>query len=303
MSLTLVGGTGSLGIEVAKGLIKSKGFTKYNAIVRDVTKGAVLQEMGWTLVEVKDYFNETELQAALQGSKVVVSTFGGNDLVKLDIATVHAAKKVGTVEFFVPSRFGVDYRYWSTSNPFLAAKLQVTDAAREVGLPTLSVTNGCFSDMIFGLLADPKNGKARIIGNGSAPMSFTRRSDIGYVLGKALEDPDLMKNPVDGNVTLAISGETLPYKDAIATLEKVMDKKFDIEYIDPNVALQQEQELLAKGLEGDVGAFWGSFVLHLMGEPERGNPGLDCSKDAKDYGWKLETLSETFESVYGASKE
>jgi uncharacterized protein YbjT (DUF2867 family) len=298
MSLTLVGGTGGLGIEIAKGLVKSEGFTAYKAIVRNLEKGKILEEMGWTLVEVPDYYDAVALESALVGAKTVVSTFGGNDLVKLDIATAHAAKKVGA-ELFVPSRFGVDHRRWSVSNPFLAAKLQVTDTARDIGLPTLCVANGYFSDWIFDMITDPANGKARIIGDGSAKISFTRRSDIGKVLAKALEDPELMKDEVDGSVTLCIAGETLPYKDVIGTLEKVTGKKFDIEYIDPEDALKQEQDLLAKGLAGDVGSFWASFVLHLLGEPARGISGCDNSKEAKSYGIKLETLSETLEGIYG----
>ena len=298
MSLILVGGTGGLGIEIAKGLVKSEGFSAYKAIVRNAEKGKVLQDMGWTLVEVPDYFDDVALVSALLGAKTVVSTFGGNDLVKLDIATAHAAKKAG-VELFVPSRFGVDYRRWSLSNPLLAAKLQVTDTAKEIGLPTLAVANGYFSDWVFDLLTDPANGKARIIGDGSAKITFTRRSDIGKVLAKALEDPDLMKDAIDGNVTLCLQGETLQYKDAVGTLEKVMGKKFEIEYIDPADALKQEQDLLAKGLEGDIGAFWGSFVLHLLGEPARGVTGCDNSEEAKSYGITLETLAETLEGIYG----
>ena len=298
MSLTLVGGTGGLGIEIAKGLVNSEGFTAYKAIVRNLKKGKILEEMGWTLVEVPDYYDAAALETALIGAKTVVSTFGGNDLVKLDIATAHAAKNVGA-ELFVPSRFGVDYRRWSSSNPFITAKLQVTETTREIGLPTLCVANGYFSDWIFDLVADPVNGKARVIGDGSAKISFTRRSDIGKVLAKALEDPELMNDAIDGSVTLCLAGETLPYKDAIETLEKIVGKKFDIEFIDPADALKQEQDLLAKGLAGDVGSFWASFVFHLLGEPARGITGTDNSEVAKSYGVKLETLAETLEGIYG----
>ena len=153
--------------------------------------------------------------------------------------------------------------------------------------------------MDFDFIADPVNGKARIIGDGTSKITFTRRSDIGKVLAKALADPDVMKDAVDGSATLCIEGEALQYKDAVGTLEKVMGKKFEIEYIDPADALKQEQELLAKSLEGDIGAFWGSFVLHLLGEPARGVNGCDNSEEAKSYGVSLETLGETLESIYG----
>jgi uncharacterized protein YbjT (DUF2867 family) len=302
MSLTLVGATGGLGVEIAKGLVKSGGFSSYKAIVRNMEKGKLLQEMGWTLIEVPDYFDAVALESALLGAKAIVSTFNGKDEVKLDIATAHAGKKVGA-EVFVPSQFGVDFTRWSRSNPLLTAKLQVIDAAREIRLPTLSVSTGFFFDMIFGVIADPENGKARIVGDGSHKISFTRRSDIGIVLAKALADPGLMKDAVDGNNSLHIQGETLPYKDAIATLEKAMGKKFDIEYIDPAYAQQQETDLNAKGMEGDIGAYYGSFVLHILGEPARGVTGLDNSGFDKSYGMKLETLAETLSEIYGEKEK
>jgi uncharacterized protein YbjT (DUF2867 family) len=301
MSLILVGGTGGLGMEIAKGLVKSVGFSSYKALVRDIAKRKALEEIGWTLVEVSNYYDAAELEKAIQGAKVVVSTFGGNDVDKLDIATVYAAKKVG-VELFVPSRFGIDHRRWSRSNPFLNAKLQVSAVAKEVGMPILSVSNGYFSDWIFDFVADPANGKARIVGDGSAKISFTRRSDIGKVLAMALEDSKLTNDMIDNETSLSIEGETLTFKEAIATLERVTGKKFDIEYLDPTAALKQEQDLLAKGMQGDLGAFWGSFVLHLLGEPARGITGSDTSEEAKSYGVKLEKLSETLESVYGDKK-
>jgi uncharacterized protein YbjT (DUF2867 family) len=297
MSLFLVGGTGSLGMEIAKGLVHAKGYTSRKAIVRSIPKATALQELGWDLVEVSDYFDAPALEAALQGAKTVVSTFGGGDIVKLDIATARAAKKVGA-ELFLPSQFGVDFRRWSSTNPFLAAKGEILAAAKEVGLPTLTVFVGYFSDTTFGLVADVPNCKARIIGDGSAKITFTRRSDIGKVLAEALADPDLLQNAVDNNATLSIAGETLSFKEAVETLEKVTDKKFEIEYLSLEEGLKQEQDLLAKGLQGDVGAFWGSFVLHLLGDPARGFTGSDVSAEANNYGVRLESLSETLTSVY-----
>jgi uncharacterized protein YbjT (DUF2867 family) len=300
MSLFLVGGTGSLGMEVAKGLVHAKGYSSYKAIVRSIPKAAALQELGWTLVEVPDYLDTPALEAALQGAKTVVSTFGGGDIVKLEIATVHAAKKAGA-ELFLPSQFGVDFHRWSSTNPFLVAKRDVLATAKEVGLPTLTVFVGYFADYIFGFITDVPNGKARIVGDGSAKTTYTRRSDIGKVLAEALADPNLLKNAVNNNSTLSIAGETLSYKEAIETLEKATDKKFEIEYLDPEDALKQEQELLAKGLQGDMGAFYGSFALHLLGEPARGFTGSDVSAEAKNYGVHLESLSDTLTSVYSGA--
>jgi NmrA-like family len=175
------------------------------------------------------------------------------------------------------------------TNPYIAKKRQVLAVAKEVGLPTLSVFTGFFSDYIFVLIADVPNGKTRIVGDGSAKSTFTRQSDIGKVLAKALADPDLLKNAVDNNAMLSIAAETLPCKEAIASLEKATGKKFQIEYLDPDEALKQEQDLFANSLKGDTN---GSFILLILGEPARGSTGSDVSAEAKNYGGRMETLSE-----------
>jgi len=291
-TLFLVGGTGGLGSEIAKGLVTAEGFDSRKALVRSAAKAQHLDEMGWTVVEV-DFQDPAALEAALVGAKTVVSTLGGGDMVTLEMATIQAAKKAAGAPLFVPSQFGVDYRRWNMSFPFLQGKKKVLETAKAEGLPALSVFCGYFSDFIFGFLADPDNGKARIVGDGSAKLSFTRRSDIGYVLAKALADPKFSNGGF-----LSMEGDNKSWKEGLEILEQVLGKKLDVEYIDANDALKQEQELLKKGLEGDMGSFYGSFGLHLLGEPARGSTGCDVSKDSNSYGIKLETLEETLQKIY-----
>jgi NmrA-like family len=293
-TLILAGGTGALGMKIAKGLATAEGFVEKKAIVRDVLMGKKLQDMGWTLVPVEDFMDGAALEAAFVGAKVVVSTFGGADLVALEKATVTAAKKAGA-SLFVPSQFGVDCRRWPNRHPILSRKQEVLDAAKEADLPTLIVFVGYFSDYIFSFVADPVNGNARVIGDGSALTSFTLRSDIGYVLAKAIADPAYSQGGF-----LSISGETVSWKDALSYLETALGKKLDNEYIDPEAALEQENALIAKGFQGDMGALVGSFILHLIGEPARGATGSDVSAEAVSYGLSLETLKETAQKVYGA---
>jgi hypothetical protein len=143
-TLILVGGTGGLGMKIAKGLATAEGFDAKKAIVRDLAKGKELEEMGWTLVPVADYMDATALEAAFVGAKTVVSTFGGADQIALEKATVAAAKKAGA-SLFVPSQFGVDWRRWPNQHPILASKQQVLDAAKEADLPALNVFVGYFA--------------------------------------------------------------------------------------------------------------------------------------------------------------
>jgi uncharacterized protein YbjT (DUF2867 family) len=60
MSLVIVGATGGLGMEVAKGLVTSEGFDAKKALVRDASseKARTLSDLGWTVVEVNDMLGD-----------------------------------------------------------------------------------------------------------------------------------------------------------------------------------------------------------------------------------------------------
>jgi len=292
--LVPLGGTGSLGREVAKGLVSAEGFALKKALVRDPDsdKASILKTLGWTVEKVPPFDDPKQLSSALADAHTIVSTLSGNDLAKIETAVVEATAK--TASLFVPSQFGVDFRRWGTF-PLLAAKKTVLEAAEKAGLPTLCVFVGYFSDFIFGYLADPTHAKGRIIGDGSARLSFTRRSDIGFVLAKALVDPEYANGGF-----ISIEGDNKSWKESLDILGNVLGKTIEIETLDAQDALKEEKEALAKGLEGDIGAYFQSFVLHLLGEPTRGSTGVDVSSEAKTYDLKLETLEETLKIVCGS---
>ena len=294
-TLFLIGGTGGLGSLVAKGLATADGFTEKKALVRDLSKGKALQDMGWALVKVSDFKDVSEITTALAGAKVIVSTLSGGDMVGLETAAITAGKAAGA-SLFVPSQFGVDYRKWGTSFPFLAGKKQVLDFAEKEGMPTLKVFTGYFADWIFSFFGDIEKGTITIVGDGDVPMTFTHRGDIGFALAKALSDPKYAEGGC-----FAMEGDSKTMKQSVALLEKITGKTFVVETIDPLEALSKEQELLKLGLEGDMGAFFGSFRLHLLGEPARGNEGCNLSSEAESYGVQLKTLEETFKETYSSN--
>jgi uncharacterized protein YbjT (DUF2867 family) len=76
--LFLVGGTGGLGIEIAKGLIKAD-FDERIALVQASSPSEKMDQLkayGWTVIVV-DFDNHNDLQAAFSGVTVVVSTVSG----------------------------------------------------------------------------------------------------------------------------------------------------------------------------------------------------------------------------------
>ena len=316
-TLFLVGGTGSLGLEIAQGLRTSeKNFDAYKALVRDDTteQAKALAQKGWELVVVKDMLNDQQaLQDALKDAKVIVSTFGKGDIVKLEMAVIDAIvaskknnKNDESYPLFVPSQFGVDYRRWNLdeTHPFLLGKRQVLDYAKQRNVPTLSVFTGYFSDFIFEFLANPKQGTARMINDGTGKVSFTKRSDIGYVLAKAFDDNEEGIDTLKKVGTLSMHGTTLPYKDALDILSKALGgKPLKIETLDTDVAKQAEKDALEKGLTGDMGSFYESFALHLLGMPQRrgNNTGADTSNESKTYGYEMESLETTLNKIYGTN--
>ncbi|KAI2488820.1 NAD(P)H-binding protein [Fragilaria crotonensis] len=291
-TLVLVGGTGGLGLEVAKGLVTADGFDKAVALVRPSSaddKIEKLRDLGWVVDKV-DFDDANALSSALSGAKVVVSTLSGAEMASLETKIIDAAKSSG-VSLFVPSQFGIDYRRWNGDFPFFQGKRAVLAHAEEVGLPTLSVFVGCFSDVIFYFLYDIAKMEATLVGGGTSKSSFTKRSDIGFVLAKALADP----NYASGGF-LSMQGDCMPWVDALTLFEKVSGKKFTYTEIDGQESLAQEKALMEKG---DLASFYQAFALHLLGDPARGSEGLDVSGEAVTLGVALEPLEETLKAHFG----
>lgn len=301
-ALGFIGGTGRLGQEIAKGLIKAEGFDSYKAFVRNPALGGekteALKELGYEIVDI-DFDDTDALEESLKGIKTLVSTMAGGALWRIETAVIRAAKKAG-VSLFVPSGFDVDIERFGANHPFLKAKENVIHVAEQEGLPVLNVTCGLFSDAIFEVCGDPWNGEAMLVESDSpAKISFTRRSDVGPVLAKALSDPEYSEGG-----TLAIAGETMTWKDALDILMAEMPSiTFEVEMMSVEEGKIKVEELLEKGQDGDVWSSYKAFSLHLLLEPASGNSGLDMSESAKSYDHKLESLAETLKEVYKEPEE
>lgn len=201
----------------------------------------------------------------------------------------------------------------------MKAKANVVDTAEKEGLPVLVshkglcreggyytqiiltslsfqiVNPGYFSDVVFELTGDPFNGESVLVeSDNAAKISFTRRSDVGYVLAKALSDPTYNEGG-----TLAIAGETMTWKEALDVLASVMpDTTFELDKMSVEEGHAKVEELAEKGKQGDVWSAYKSFSLSLVVEPASGNTGADMSEGANSYDHKMETLEETLKEVY-----
>jgi uncharacterized protein YbjT (DUF2867 family) len=290
-NLFFVGATGGLGMEVAPGLVTATGFDDKIALVRSESdKTKRLADLGWHIVVV-DFDDAAALQESMKGVKVVVSTMSGGNIKEAEITVMSAAKAAGAT-LYVPSQFSLDYRRWNGSFPFFEGKVAALKHAESLGLPILSVFPGSFSDGTFHFLADTPNRKATLIDGGKTMYSFTRRSDIGYVLAKALANPKYNQGGF-----LSMQAETLPYKDALALVEEVAGFKFTITDLTAEEGNRVQQDLLSKG---DMGSLFGAFAMHLLVDPvSSGSTGLDVSAEADNHGHPMESLRTTIEKTIG----
>lgn len=294
-TLVLVGGTGQLGSEMADGLLQAQGFSAFVALVRASSspeKIQLLKDRGW-FVRTVDFNDSQAIQQALAGAHTVIATVRGDDMVAMQNTLVDAAKAAG-VSLFVPSQFGIDPRRWEPGHPILDADINVLEHAKAVGMPTLVVSNGLFTDMIFGMFIDADSNKTTFIDGGKAKVSFTRRRDIGYVLAKALSDPQYANGGY-----LCLQAETMAWKDAVAVYEQVTGRMVTYEDITTKAAKQEETALLQQFFEnGDLAALGRSFGFHILRVPAAGFQGLDVSAESQTYDIRMEPIAETIQDVY-----
>ncbi|KAJ7246108.1 NAD(P)-binding protein [Mycena haematopus] len=122
-----------------------------------------------------DYTDAAAISAVLKAHKVdvVVSTINA-DAAGVQKALADGAK-LASVKLFVPSEFGSPTA--GHTGAVFAAKNEITAYLKSIGLPSLILYTGCFTEYIPHIISGV-DGKMTIIGKGDAPISFTSLPDI-----------------------------------------------------------------------------------------------------------------------------
>ncbi|KAJ7071406.1 hypothetical protein C8F01DRAFT_432983 [Mycena amicta] len=93
---------------------------------------------------------------------------------------VDAAKAAG-VKLFVPSEYGMPTD--GETQGVLGAKNQIAEQLKSLGIPSLKIYTGIFTEFLPWLFAYTENKKINVIGEGEVPVSFTSAPDIaGFVV-------------------------------------------------------------------------------------------------------------------------
>ena len=205
----VIGSTGTLGMEICRRLRAAGQDTR--ALVRRTSDGGrrrELEAMGASLVE-GDLKDPATLRAACAGAQAVISTASSTfsrqpgdsiDTVDRDgqIALVDAAGAAG-VDRFVFISFRDNPRI---QHPLTAAKRAVEARLRASALGYTIVQASFFMEVWLtpALGFDPMNGKARIYGDGTRPISWVSYRDVARIAVESL------RAPATRNVTLEVGG-------------------------------------------------------------------------------------------------
>ncbi|KAA1474793.1 NAD-P-binding protein [Dentipellis sp. KUC8613] len=225
-----IAGVGNVGSFLAEELLKLKASGQVKEVVL-LTRSSSTNPTAEALakkgakVAAVDYASKDALISALSGVDVVISTFSGAAFDAQESVAV-AAKAAG-VRLFVPSEFGNPTE--GIKEGLLAGKARFHDRLRELGLPSLLVFTGPFTDFIFVPFVnlDIKGGKFTVGGDGNAPVSFTSRTDIGRFLAYTLTTlpPSQLSNK-----TFRIEGDRISFNDIAKQYEAKTGKKVEVSY-------------------------------------------------------------------------
>jgi hypothetical protein len=133
--------------------------------------------------EIRPYdVTSTNAISSLKDVDVLISTVGPHGLA-LQSTLVDAAHAAG-VKLLVPAEFGdtTDGR----SEPIFRHKVAIREQAKKLGLPTVAVFTGLWTEFILQTGFDLKGGKITINGQGDGQLSTTSIEDVAHFVAHVL---------------------------------------------------------------------------------------------------------------------
>lgn len=198
MKTLVIGATGLVGLEVCRRL--SEAGAKVRALIRttaDAQKRAELERLGIELAD-GDLKDPASLALACAGVQSAISTASstltrqpGDSIETVDrrgqLALVDAARTAGVEHFvFVSFRDNPAIRY-----PLTEAKREVEEALKKSGMAYTILQASYFMEVWLSpaLGFDAANGKVRIYGDGSQPISWISYKDVARAAAAAVAEP------------------------------------------------------------------------------------------------------------------
>ncbi|RAO71406.1 uncharacterized protein BHQ10_007418 [Talaromyces amestolkiae] len=188
----------------------------------------------------------------------VLSAFKGQDAVVSTIATASAGQQTRLIDLaikagvkrFIPSEFGSDTRHpnaMAILPQYFGGKNASVDYLIEKekdGLTWSSFVTGPFFELAMaGFMGfDIPNRKAIIYNDGEGSWSTTTMPSIGLAVKNSLLEPEKTANRY-----IYTASFTVKQNDVLKVLEKITNKKFDVDYVDAEAQKVIGIEKVSKG--------------------------------------------------------
>jgi uncharacterized protein YbjT (DUF2867 family) len=285
----VVGATGLVGNEVCRRLAHRG--ERVRALVRETSapeKVDALRSAGVELL-TGDLKDPVSLDHACQGCDAVISTASstlsrqaGDSIESVDamgqLNLVRAAKNAAIERFvFVSYRPIADF-----PSPLSDAKRQVEEAISDMNFTVVKASWFMEVWLSPALGFNYASGSARILGTGTAPVSWVSYRDVGEICTLAL------RHTAAARKTIEFGGpEALPMLDVVSRFEAVSGKKFVLEHV-PEEALRAQYEAATDSLSK-------SFAALMLGCTA--GDAMNVTPVVEGYGIRLTSVDEYARSV------
>lgn len=232
--ILVVGGTGSLGGRIVRGL-RERGY-EVRVLVRPGSDRSALERIGASIV-TGDLRDRASLERACEGIATVVSTASAtrrtDDTVEnVDLRghenLVDAARAAGVGHLMFVSAVGAAAEH---PEPVYRAKGLVERRIRESGIGYTILQPNAFMDVWFPVLVELPvlNGQAvTLVGEARRRHSFVVEQDVAAFALAALGHPDAR------DATIVIGGpEAISFRDVVRAYEEVLGRPLEIRSVPP----------------------------------------------------------------------
>ncbi|KAI0179089.1 NAD(P)-binding protein [Hypoxylon sp. FL1284] len=248
--ITVVGGSGNMGKEAVRELLKA-GF-EVTAFAREGSKS---EFPAGVAVKRVDYQSVESLTAALEGQDAVVSTIA--TVAVADQTRLIDAALAAKVKRFIPSEFGVNTRIVEGTNigRLLQGKVKSVDyliekAKENPWFTWTGVSSGLFFDwgLRYGSVGfDKKTKTATIYDSGNEPFQASNLPFLGRAVAAILSQPDKT-----ANMYISVASFNPTQNQILEVVEAKTGEKWTVEHA---TGAEHEKIGLEKLSKGDYGAF------------------------------------------------
>ncbi len=243
-NVLVVGASGDVGKVILPALIADSNF-QVSVLSRAESSATFPSNVN---VIKADYSNKDALVKALTGQDVVISTVGGEALLKnFDRTLIEAAVEAG-VKWFIPSEYGFDLDHPDAASiPVNNPQLENIKLLKQ-HQPQLAhtfISAGAFLD--WGLDTtfmnfDIANRKAILYDEGKNPVSGIALNNLGKAIVAILKHPQLTLNK-----RIYLVDATFTQKEMLALLEKHTATKWTVAHVTTEETFKKAEDDWAKG--------------------------------------------------------